>query len=98
MSDEAKPTKADLRRLGTEVATALSTVRARHPGLEFAMVVAVPRSGTTDKAATTVVSTATDPQRILVLFAHGAREIQEQMLDPFTSVTPAPKDADDKQN
>jgi hypothetical protein len=79
---DPRPTKAELVELGRSIEIALRPIRQAHPELVYAVAYAVPREGTEDTLAAGTSTNIADPRSIVVLLAHSAKEVQEQMVDP----------------
>jgi len=80
---EGGPSKDELRQLGIELVKATRSVVEAHPGLEIIFSYALPREGQPGIFATSMATTSTDPQWMVVLLAHNAKEVMDQMIDPF---------------
>jgi hypothetical protein len=78
-----KPTQADMAALAELVAGALAALRAEH-GMEYAVVIGIPRPANPDRLATALVSSLTDDQTTFVMLVKAAQELQAK---PSRTVT-----------
>lgn len=81
------PTDEDKRKrvqIGREIFESVAHLTKKYPGLEIVCSYTTPHPTLPSKFKVSLVSTIDDPQLLLTVLVGSARDVKEQMIDPFT--------------
>ena len=79
---DPRPTKTELRELGIELMRTLQPVMEKHDGIRVVIAYSLPRADPGIHGMS-IACNELEPTLILQMLVHGARDVKEQMIDPF---------------